>query len=287
MEIKQLQLFDEIGCNLLKPIKRVGGGGNSQNPIVFNDYESFVAKFTDKPKTTDDCYTPQDVYDCVVRYVGTLVDLSDKVILRPFYPGGDYENAEYPDNGIVIDNPPFSIFTKICRFYSAHKVPFFLFGNGMTIASVAQIATIVVVGRNMQFSNGADVNVNFATNLTPDIAVMTAPELQEQIEMCESQNQKADLPTYELPPEILRITDLQTISGGGVEFVVKRSECEVVRDLDCHPKGLFGNGWITATAKATAKATATAKAKAVIKIHLSPREKRIVARLDESLQKNL
>ena len=32
--------------------------GGSQNPIVFHDYKSFIAKFQDKEKTTDDTYTP-------------------------------------------------------------------------------------------------------------------------------------------------------------------------------------------------------------------------------------
>lgn len=33
--------------------KRRGGG--SSNPIVFHDYESFIAKFTDNPRNTDEC----------------------------------------------------------------------------------------------------------------------------------------------------------------------------------------------------------------------------------------
>lgn len=114
-------------------MKRTGG---SNNPIVFNDYESFVAKFTDKAKTTDDCYTPQDVYEAVVEYVKSIHDMTGKLILRPFFPGGDYENAEYPENGVVIDNPPFSIFTKICRWYSEKNIPFFLFGPGLTIGQI-------------------------------------------------------------------------------------------------------------------------------------------------------
>ena len=36
--------------------KRLKGG--SQNPIVFHDYESYIAKFQEKEKTTDDTYTP-------------------------------------------------------------------------------------------------------------------------------------------------------------------------------------------------------------------------------------
>ena len=67
--------------------------GGSQNPIVFHDYESYVAKFKDEPKTTDDTYTPKDVYEAVLQYVGEVYDMTGKQVLRPFYPGGDYENA--------------------------------------------------------------------------------------------------------------------------------------------------------------------------------------------------
>lgn len=105
----QKTLFDIEEQDQRPKVRRPKCG--SQNPIVFHDYESFIAKFTDRPKTTEECYTPRDVYEAVVKYVGTVVDLSDKEILRPFYPGGDYENAEYPEDGIVIDNPPFSMYT--------------------------------------------------------------------------------------------------------------------------------------------------------------------------------
>ena len=72
--------------------KRLKGG--SQNPIVFHDYESYVAKFREGPKTTDDAYTPKDVYEAVLQYVGEVYDMTGKQVIRPFYPGGDYENAE-------------------------------------------------------------------------------------------------------------------------------------------------------------------------------------------------
>ena len=51
----QLTLFGEK--EHAKPIRKVHVN-SSGNPIVFRDYASFVAKFTDTPKTTDDCYTP-------------------------------------------------------------------------------------------------------------------------------------------------------------------------------------------------------------------------------------
>ena len=80
------------------------------------EYKAFVDKF--KPKlTTDDCYTPPNIYETVKEWVFEHynLDKSTKVI-RPFYPGGDYEHAEYPENSIVIDNPPFPILSKIEKF---------------------------------------------------------------------------------------------------------------------------------------------------------------------------
>jgi hypothetical protein len=46
----QLSLFKEE--EIPQPPKPKGRNGGSGNPIVFHDYESFVAKFTDNPKTT-------------------------------------------------------------------------------------------------------------------------------------------------------------------------------------------------------------------------------------------
>lgn len=40
-------------------------GATSQNKEKFEDYEGFTAKFKPKKKTTDDCYTPPDVYKAV------------------------------------------------------------------------------------------------------------------------------------------------------------------------------------------------------------------------------
>ena len=279
--MKQLTLWDDEELEALRPQpKRPKRNGGSSNPIVFRDYESFIAKFTDNPKTTDECWTPKDIYEAVVDYVGTVIDLTDKVVLRPFYPGGNYQEAEYPENGVVIDNPPFSIFAQICKWYTARKVPFFLFGPGMTIGNVTRYCTAVIVGSNIKFTNGASVRINFASNLFGDMVIMTAPKLCEALENCESQDQKVNLPSYAYPDEVLSVSDMQTIAGGGVDFRVRRSECAVVRELAHHPGdgGLFGEHWLIA--KAIAKAKAKAKAKAVIHIHLSKSEKRITEHLD-------
>lgn len=75
-EMKQLSLFSEEETR--PEVRRPKRNGGSQNSIVFNDYDSFIAKFSDNPKTTDDCYTPKDVYEAVVKWVGENYDLSEK-----------------------------------------------------------------------------------------------------------------------------------------------------------------------------------------------------------------
>ena len=271
-----------------KPKRPTGG---SSNPIVFHDYESYVAKFTENPKTTDDTFTPRDVYEAVLKYVGEVVDLTGKQILRPFYPGGDYRNAEYPEDGIVIDNPPFSIFTEIVKFYTATGIPFFLFGQGKTIMCCVKYCTAVIVTDLLTYENGARIYTNFASNLFGDTIIMTAPRLNDLIFSCPSQNVKANLAQYNYPPELLSFSQMQTICRGGVEFAVKRSECQIVKNLDNHPKSLFGEHILLSSAKAEEKESAKTLAQDNAErqrlersgmsgvIPLSERERRIVERL--------
>lgn len=275
----QLTLFGD-DQEVKKVAKRTHLGGSS-NPIVFMDYEGFLSKFTEKAKTTDDCYTPKDVYEAVVKYVGTITDLTGKVICRPFYPGGDYENAEYPDNCVVIDNPPFSLFTKICRFYSESGVPFFIFGPGLTIMSCCKYCTAVVVHHQIKFSNGAMVKCNFASNLYDDLIATTAPLLDKYLMACPSQQAPKELPKFSYPIELLSTSQLQSLSRGGVNFSVKRCQSRIVRNLDLHPKkssGLFGDHLLIPTALARTKEAALARTTPVL---LSERETRWVSELNK------
>lgn len=61
------------------------------------EYQAFTDKF--KPKlTTDDCYTPDNIYEVVRSWVFEHYGLSaDTPVVRPFWPGGDYQAEEYPD----------------------------------------------------------------------------------------------------------------------------------------------------------------------------------------------
>lgn len=278
--IQQATLFD-LG-DIPTSVRRQPTG-NSGNPIVFHDYESYVAKFQNKEKTTDDTYTPRDVYEAVLEYVRSIYPMEGKEVLRPFYPGGDYRHAIYPDDGVVVDNPPFSIYTEICKFYSAARIPFFLFDPGLTIFSVLKYCSVVVINDQIEFDNGAKVQCNFATNLIGDTLVTTAPYLCKLIAQCKSQTAKAKLPKYGYPPEVLSVSDFHGIARGDEEFSIKRSEAMVIRDLDYFPKrsGLFGDHLLVSEAAAKAAAKAAEKAKNVIPVRLSPRERMLVERLNK------
>lgn len=223
-----------------------------------------------------------------MKYVGEITDLADKVILRPFYPGGDYINAEYPENGVVIDNPPFSMFTRICAFYAQSDIPFFLFGPGLTITSCCRYCTAVIVSSQIKFTNGAIVKCNFATNLMDDVIMTTSIRLGELIRCCPSQTAKVNLPKYGYPDEVLSVSDFQTMAKGFEDFSVLRNEAHIIRDLDRFPKkgGLFGDHLLVtkaAAVKAAAVKAVAVKAAAVniIPVELSEREQKIIERMEQ------
>ena len=125
-------------------------------------YEEFTEKFKPK-KTTDDCYTPPEVYECIVRYVEKRWGLSRDCFVRPFFPGGDYESFEYPEGCVVVDNPPFSVMRKIIDFYTARGIPFFLFAPALH--GVRREISAIYTGTNITYENGAKVATMFVTNM--------------------------------------------------------------------------------------------------------------------------
>lgn len=142
-------------------------------------YEQFVDKFKPKPKlTTDDCYTPPEVYDVVARWAVKEYGWEDREIVRPFYPGGDYEHFDYTTNCAVIDNPPFSILSKIAEFYERRKIKYFLFAPQLT-ALVRQAKSHIGVGVKIIYQNGAVVNTGFISSDGPTLR--SAPDLYSQL----------------------------------------------------------------------------------------------------------
>ena len=112
-------------------------------------YTAFVDKF--KPKlTTDDCYTPENVYDAVADWVAMEYCLNRADFVRPFWPGADYTSTPYPQGCTVVDNPPFSILANVCTWYVKNGVPFFLFGPALTICSARTVdVTYICTGASI------------------------------------------------------------------------------------------------------------------------------------------
>jgi hypothetical protein len=230
------------------------------------DYDGFVEKFKPK-KTTDDCYTPQPVYDAVLEWVRDEYGIASTTpILRPFKPGGDYENETYPDDCIVVDNPPFSILTKIIRYYLAHDVHYFLFAPTLVNFS-ADIPRNhhVITGATITYANGAKVNTSFMTGLG-DTYIRSAPELYRTVTAADKLAQtekKKHLQKYSYPDELLTASKVAYLSHHDVDFTVSADECLRVSRLDAQPKGkgVFGSGYLLSP-QATKRSAAAQQAAA-------------------------
>lgn len=235
-----------------------------------SEYDAFVEKFKPK-KTTDDCYTPPNIYDVVATWVGEEYGLDRRTFVRPFYPGGDYENFDYPAGCCVVypagccvvDNPPFSILAKIADFYLAHDIKFFLFAPSLTtFSSVGGRCCAVMSFSDITYANGALVRTSFITNLEPGTAVRSAPVLHARLKEANAANLRAmhaDLPKYEYPAEVLTASKVGLMSQRGVEFSVPFSKAHFIRVLDAQrpkKKTIFGAGYLLSSDMAKARAEA-------------------------------
>ena len=181
-------------------------------------YEEFVEKF--KPKlTTDDCYTPPEIYDVVAEWVTERYGVDREDMVRPFYPGGDYERFDYPDGCCVVDNPPFSIISKIQRFYLDNGVPFFLFAPTLTAlsgVSVCMDVCHVICDAKITYENGAVVPTSFVTNMVGDVVAESEPELSARINDINDmllRQRTRQLPKYEYPDHVITAAKLTTPSA--------------------------------------------------------------------------
>ena len=270
------------------------GGATSRQRELFEDYEGFVEKFNPR-KTTDDCYTPPEIYDVVAEWVTERYGVEREDMVRPFYPGGDYERFDYPDGCCVVDNPPFSIISKIQRFYIDNGVPFFLFAPTLTAlgaASVCMEVCHVVCAAQITYENGAVVPTSFVTNMGGDVVAESEPELSARIndvnDMLLRQRTK-QLPKYEYPDHVITAAKLQWYARHGTRFTVRRGDCVRISRLDANPKGIFGGGLLLseraaaerAAAERAAAERAAAERAAAHRWSLSDRERAIVAMLGD------
>ena len=256
---------------------------------TIDDYDAFVEKFKPK-KTTDDCYTPPEVYETIKNWACREYDIDPDKVVRPFYPGGDYERFDYSGGAVVVDNPPFSILSKICAFYQESDIPFFLFAPSLTIFSSASRngAHMLVTDCRFEYENGAQVNTSFVTNLGDDL-IRTAPDLTRLVNDAGKRarrERKKHMPKYAYPRELLTVARLNTLGNAGVDFRVRASDVAFVRRLDSQAaagKAIFGGGYLLSDAKAAELKAAELKAAEDVTVWpLSEKEKRII----KSLAKN-
>ena len=229
----------------------------SKRKNLFTDHDAFVEKFEAK-KTTDDCYTPKAVFDLVLAYVNEKCDLSGKKIIRPFFPGGDFEAIEYQPDHVVIDNPPFSIISKICRFYIDNNVPFFLFAPHLTLFSSDIDCTHIVVGGNITYENGAVVKTSFLSNMFGDAKIIGDAGLYEKFKKIEESG-KVALPKYEYPDHVVTVSGISFMVEKGISIKIDKKSAKHCRRLasqKTHGKAIFGSGFLVSEKAAAEKAAA-------------------------------
>ncbi len=249
------------------------------------DYKDFVKKFEIK-KTTDDCYTPDEVYDVVADYVSEQYGLSRSNFVRPFYPGGDYEKYEYKKDDVVVDNPPFSILSKILRFYLERNISFWLFAPTLTLFSVDENEKIcyAITGVHIRYKNNALVNTSFITNLENGIIIKSEPELYKRITEAQKEMQiKKQTPKYRYPANLITASMVYPLNRYGIKLEIMANEVKRVEKLDCQgDKAIFGSGFLISERARAEKERAEkerAEKENVTVWQLSEREKEIVKKL--------
>ena len=262
----------------------------SQSRISFHDYEGFVEKFKPK-KTTDDCFTPPEIYAVVLDYVRERFGIDEADVVRPFWPGGDYESLEYPEGCCVVDNPPFSKLSKIQSFYLERGIKFFLFAPSLTcLSGRANVMRTdhIVCDCNITYANGAVVRTGFVTNLDGEHVLEADPELGRRLNEANDARLKAGKKTvgnYVYPDAIITSARAQWFAAHGTPYRVRRDECCFVAKLDAQAesgKVIFGGGLLlserAAAERAAAERAAAERAAATV-WELSDRERAMQALL--------
>ena len=229
-------------------------------PVETKEYREFVDKF--KPKlTTDDCYTPESVYAAVRDWAVEYYRLEGREVVRPFWPGGDYENHDYPAGCVVIDNPPFSIISKIRRFYMDNGIDYFLFAPALTLFSASADDNYLPVGADVTYENGANVRTSFVTSLG-EWKIDANADLCKAVEAANKENMKKhkkQLPKYSYPPNVLTAAMAQWIAQKGITYRVKAESMHFIRSLKSQrkqKKTIFGAGFLLSEKAAAEKAAA-------------------------------
>lgn len=241
--------------------------------------------------TLDECYTSPEVYDTVLKYAVERYNLQGKHIVRPFIPGGDYQRYVYDKNDVVIDNPPFSMTTKITKWYINHNIPFFLFINGQYGVSLSRglrgKATVIATNANASFyhnPNNKLIKLGFVTNLEPkNIIIRGDAALTNKLN---GLVKKKALNKYKYPENMIRNSDVLTAINRGVELKLTTNNCIFEDRMDYHKEhklsGVFGGCYLVDDNVYNEYKSATENVPPYThRVMLSEREKGIIEKLNK------
>lgn len=246
------------------------------------EYQEFLDKFT-PAKTSDDCYTPVNIYAAVKAWVIKRYSLESAEVIRPFYPGGDYQKTAYPEGSVVIDNPPFSILSEICKWYQENSVRFFLFAPGTSLFSIASgEAHYLPIGVGITYENKATISTSFVTNLG-DYRIEIAPDLYQAVNEANDENLRAmaaELPHYDYPDCVAVSARMNKLARYGEDLRIREADALFTRAMDAQrevDKAIFGGGFFLSASAAAEKAAA--EKAAATRWQLSDRERALIANL--------
>lgn len=237
-------------------------------------YDEFIKKFEPK-RTTDDCFTPPKVYDAVLNFCVAEFGINPDDVVRPFYPDGDYQSFDY--NGkVVIDNPPFSILSKIIDFYISNGVKFFLFAPALACLHTAarRGCCMYVCDARITYHNGATVATAFVTNLSDNL-IKVSPELRAALAKCKPASKKKKSIHY--PPNVISIAKLNYLAVRDIPYILPKEKGRPAKRVGASGYEPYGGAVFVADEYALDIPPIFRDA---IKINLSNEDKRLISELN-------
>lgn len=179
------------------------------------------------PGSTDEHFTPDDVYAVVLDYVRPMI--GDRPVVRPFWPGADYTAFDYPPGCVVVDNPPFSILAQIIDFFKENCIDYFLFaplGGRYPQRAMEGKYGLLITGSHVQYASGLAVQTTFLTSLF--CGVILAPDLGWKLKTCPTQSLYRRLRTVDSQT-------LNTMAEHGVSGHITADDIEIRKKLNDYP----------------------------------------------------
>ena len=190
---------------------------------------------------------------------------------------------------VAVDNPPFSIISKIKKFYLGRRIPFFLFCPSLTAFSAwDDRCDVLICDADIVYENGAVVRTGFITSLPSEYVAESVPDLGDEIKRVSDELRKnavKNLPKYEYPNDVLTAARMQWLAAHHEPLRIRRGECLKISSLDSQRnvgKVIFGGALLLSERAAEERAAAERAAEeraAAERWHLSDRERALQAML--------